>query len=96
MENTSTNKYSKSELFNEIVLAIENAMKNESSKFKTDNSNNHNPVLYTIKEVLVLLKISKPTLYSLFKSNKLKPSKIGRRSFIHHKELDRYLEQLNS
>lgn len=96
MVNSIPNKFSISDNDKKLLKDFANAFVHDPDSINVFKLESKNPKLYTVKEVLSILRISKPTLYNLFKSNELKPSKIGRRSFIHYKELERYLEQLNS
>jgi excisionase family DNA binding protein len=50
---------------------------------------------YTIKEVADLLRISKPTLYRLMSSGKLKAVKLGGRTLFKESELNRFIKSLN-
>jgi excisionase family DNA binding protein len=50
--------------------------------------------IYTVKEVLKHLKISRPNLYSLIKLGKIKPFKQGKRTMFAEEELQRYINVL--
>jgi excisionase family DNA binding protein len=52
--------------------------------------------IYTVSEVLKHLKISRPNLYSLIKSGKLKPFKQGKRTIFAGEELERYINELKN
>lgn len=50
--------------------------------------------LYTIGEVAEMLRISKPSVYRLMSSGKLKPVKIGGRTLFKESELERFVDSL--
>lgn len=50
--------------------------------------------LYSIKDVMDVLKISRAKLYLLIKDKGIKPVKLGRRTLFHESELNRFLEDL--
>lgn len=50
--------------------------------------------LYSIKDALNVLKISRAKLYLLIKDRSIKPVKIGKRTLFHESELNRFLEGL--
>jgi excisionase family DNA binding protein len=52
--------------------------------------------IYTVNEVLKHLKISRPNLYSLIKSGKIKPFKQGKRTMFAEEELERYVNELKN
>ncbi|EDP75545.1 helix-turn-helix domain-containing protein [Hydrogenivirga sp. 128-5-R1-1] len=49
--------------------------------------------LFTVKEALEYLRISRPTFYRLIKQGKIKPVKIGKRTLIDKNDLDRLIEE---
>ncbi|HVN96241.1 MAG TPA: helix-turn-helix domain-containing protein [Syntrophorhabdaceae bacterium] len=54
------------------------------------------PNIYTVNEVLKYLKISRPNLYSLIKSRKIKPFKQGKKTMFAEEELARYVDKLKA
>jgi len=52
--------------------------------------------LYTIKETMGLLKISKSNVYRLMTNGKLKAVKLGGRTLFKESELNRFIESLKS
>jgi excisionase family DNA binding protein len=50
--------------------------------------------LYSVKETLKALGISRTNLYSLIKDGKLKPLKLGKRTLFPESELNRFIEGL--
>ena len=50
--------------------------------------------LYTIKEVMEVLKISKANLYRLISNGDIQPLKLGGRTLFAESELDRFIENL--
>lgn len=53
-------------------------------------------LLYSITDALQVLPVSRSTLYVLMAEGALRTVKIGRRTFIAHDELDRYVRELGS
>ncbi len=49
--------------------------------------------LFTVKEAMEYLRISRPTLYRLINQGKLKPVKIGKRTLLDKADLDRLIEE---
>lgn len=54
------------------------------------------PMLLTITEAGVSLRISRTLLYSFIRSGQLKTIKLGRRRLVHRSDLDRLLDTLRS
>lgn len=52
------------------------------------------PLVYDIKEALEVLPVSRATLYQLMKAGEIRRIKIGRRTFIKHEELERFVAQM--
>lgn len=52
--------------------------------------------LYTIKETMELLKISKANLYRLMSAGKIKYVKLGGRTLFKESELERFIDSLES
>lgn len=51
--------------------------------------------LYTVKDALDVLKISKANLYRLMKDGKINPIKLGKRTLFKESELERFIADLN-
>lgn len=52
--------------------------------------------VYTVREVLKHLKISRPTLYNLIKAEKITPVKLGKRTLFPESEINRFLDNLKN
>lgn len=50
--------------------------------------------LYTIKETMELLKISKANLYRLMSAGDIKPVKLGGRTLFKESEIERFIDSL--
>ena len=50
--------------------------------------------LFTVKQVLALLKISRAKLYSLMEKGTIKPVKLDKRTLFPETELTRFIEEL--
>mgnify|MGYP000889779530 CR=1 FL=1 len=55
---------------------------------------NKPPVLYTTKEAMGMLKVSRTTLYRIVKNGDLKPIKVGSGIRFTEDEINRYLDEL--
>jgi len=52
--------------------------------------------LYRVSEAAQLLRISRPSVYRLWKSGKVKPIKVGGRTVFPESELERLIEDLKA
>ena len=50
--------------------------------------------LYTVRETIEYLRISRPNLYRLIKRGELRPINIGKRTLFPESELDRFVNHL--
>jgi excisionase family DNA binding protein len=49
--------------------------------------------LYTISEVAEILKVSKPTVYRLFKDNRLEWCLVGSHRRVSQEQIDKYIQE---
>jgi excisionase family DNA binding protein len=52
--------------------------------------------LYRVSEAAELLRISRPSIYRLWKNGKVKPIKVGGRTVFPESELERFIEDLKA
>ena len=52
--------------------------------------------LYRVSEAAEILRISRPSIYRLWKSGKVKPIKVGGRTVFPESELERFIEDLKA
>lgn len=51
--------------------------------------------LYTVKECMDQLRISRPTLYRFIKEGKIKPLKMGKKTLFKESALEHFIKSLN-
>lgn len=49
-------------------------------------------VAYTVRDLLAVLRVSRPTVYKILRSGELPSSKVGARRLVTHENLKRYLK----
>lgn len=53
-------------------------------------------LIYTIPQALNMAPMGRTTMYEQFKTGALKPIHIGRRTYVSHEELTRFIESLDT
>ncbi len=52
--------------------------------------------LYTVEEAAALLSIGRSTLFTLFKTGRILPVKVGKRTLVTPESIERYVERLTT